>query len=177
MKSIVSKDNVLWADGEPEGYVLKYGKKYIYQILLNKEPRVVKSEKSQYEYLLLDFINFWNDEETSSLLDANYIKTVCNLFNSYIINREKVSGKIEANIDVNSIQSPCLGHRFDMKYENIPDATTIALCKEKELYKNIFKVLLVNLRREKDLKHCLLLNKASVGQWNEIVKVISNVCR
>ena len=64
-----------------------------------------------------------------------------------------------------------------MKYENIPDATTITLCKEKELYKNIFKVLLVNLRREKDLKHCLLLNKASVGQWNEIVKVISNVCR
>ena len=177
MKSIVSKDNMIWADGEPEGYVLKYGKKYIYQILLNKESRVVKSEKSQYEYLLLDFINFWNDEETSSLLDANYIKTVCNLFNSYIINREKVSGKIEANIDVNSIQSPCLGHRFDMKYENIPDATTIALCKEKELYKNIFKILLVNLRREKDLKHCLLLNKASVGQWNEIVKVISNVCR
>ena len=151
-------------------------KKYIYQIICNKrENRVASAEKSQYEFLLLDFIKFWNNTENiEHFLDNNYIKTVCNLYNLYI-SQERKSGVIEKNIDPNSLQSPCIGKRFDICYINIPDEQTINNCKESELYKNIFKILLVNLKRMKNENHCILMNNRTTEQWNDIVRTITNI--
>lgn len=165
---------IIYAKKEPEGYIFKSGK-HIYQTITDRtQNRNASAEKTQYEYLLLDFIKFWNsDENIVSLLDSNYIKTVCNLFNHYIDIREKNSF-LSNNFEGSSLESPCVGKRFDVCYTNIPDEKTVSLCKEKLLYKNIFKILLVNLKRMKDTKHRILMNARTSEQWNDIVRTISN---
>ena len=108
----------------------------------------------------------------SDKIVSSYTKTVCNLFNNYIINGEKQTHTIENNIDIKGIESPYIGARFDIGYEYIPDQVTKELCKESELYKNIFKVLLANLRKGKDETHCIFLTKKEVNDWNLMMKSI-----
>ena len=175
-KDLISKTyGTILAKEKPEGYIFKCGKKQIYQIIENpKQNRVSKGEKSQYEFLLMSFIKFWKNNELIHLMDRSYVKTVCNLFNAFILEYEKKTGELDRNIFAESIQSPCIGHRFDICYKNIPDEITISLCKENELYKNIFKVLLVNLKRKKEPKHCVLMSKKNTDEWNDIVQTIIN---
>ena len=125
----------------------------------------------------MDFIRFWDELEDVDRFNTagDYVKTVCALFNEYINNGEKYTHKIENNIDETSLEPPCLGTRFDMGLEYVPDNTTRELCTEKVLYKNIFKVLLVNLKKPKKVQHCLLMNQDKVEQWNSIVKTIKNL--
>lgn len=171
----------LFAANVPEGYIFRTSGKNIYQYIcsedIDEEKRVATSEKAQFEYLLMDFIHYWEqlDGETSLLVSGDYVKTVCSLFNDYIQNSEKFTHKIENNLDENSLEAPCVGQRFDVGYEFIPDITTRVLCHEKALYKNIFRILLVNLSREKKLEHCILMNKEKVKSWNTIVKTIKNI--
>ncbi len=172
----------IFAANLPEGYIFRYGKKYIFQFLFekekNNEQRVGQTEKAQFEYLLIDFINYWDniDDINSILVSNDYTKTVCQLFNKYINECEKYTHKIENNVDEMSLEAPCVGTRFDLGYEYIPDSTTKSLCAKKVLYKNIFKILLANLSRKKEHKHCILLNKDKVEKWNEIVTTLKNIC-
>ena len=126
----------------------------------------------------MDFINFWDnlDEINSVLVSNDYTKTVCLLFNKYINESERCTHKIENNVDASSLEAPCVGTRFDIGYDYIPDATTKTLCQENALYKNIFKILLANLRRRKKQEHCILLNKDKVEKWNELVTTLKNIC-
>lgn len=168
----------LLSSGQPEGYIVRMGKKYIYQATSSPQTeRDANTERAQYEYLLMDFIRFWDELEDVDRFNTagDYVKTVCALFNEYINNGEKYTHKIENNIDETSLEPPCLGTRFDMGLEYVPDITTRELCTEKVLYKNIFKVLLVNLKKQKKVQHCLLMNQDKVEQWNSIVKTIKNL--
>ena len=45
------------------------------------------------------------------------------------------------------------------------------------LYENIFKILLVNLKRKKKIEHCVLMDKRSVEKWNDIAGFFINSCR
>ena len=122
--------------------------------------------------MLCDFIQYCKNRAYSEKITPSYTKTICNLFNDYIINWESKNNTIQKNINVESIESPNLGATFDMGYEYIPDPVTKELCKESELYKNIFKVLLANLRKGKDSRHCIYMNKKQVDEWNNIMKNI-----
>jgi hypothetical protein len=171
-KIINLNKSYLFAENKPEGYIFKYGNS-IYQSIEDKNfNRIAKAEKSQYEFLLIDFMKFM-DTHMNLILSENYIKTVCLLFNSYI-EYEKETNHIKDNINTDSLLSPCIGKRFDICYTNIPDQITINLCKESDLYKNIFKILLVNLRRKKSVKHCILMMKRNIDKWNDIVQIIKN---
>lgn len=179
-EAIIKKtpDNI-YAVEEPEGYVLRHNKKNKYAITktdVTERKEMASSEKTQYEYLLLDFIKFFNQADNlESCLENSYIKTVCNLFNSYINDWEKKTDNLKDEINPESLQNPYVGYRFDICYQNIPNGTTIFLCRESELYKNIFKILLVNLKKHKkvDGKYMLMTPK-SVERWNEIVDIISH---
>lgn len=166
--SIIDNTQLL-AKEKPEGYVLKWNNT-LYQILFN-EHIVLKSEKTQYEYVLCDFINYCKHNNYIAKITNNYVKTVTTLFNDYIINWEEKYHNIKNNVDINSIQPPTLGTVFDIGYEYIPDIITIKLCKN-DLYKSIFKVLLANLRKGKDNKNCIYMNNNQVNQWNMIMKNI-----
>lgn len=168
----------LLSSGQPEGYIVRMGHKYIFQTTFTPQTeRGASTERAQYEYLLMDFIRFWEqlDDIDCFISGGDYVKTVCALFNDYIINDEKYTHKIENNIDENSLEPPCLGTRYDMGFEYIPDKTTREICSEKNLYKNIFKVLLVNLKKQKNIKHCLLMNQEKTEQWNNIVRTLKNL--
>lgn len=169
-KRLIRDDSKIYAVNKPEGYIFKYNKK-IFQIENNNisfEPQ----EKSSYEFLLSDFIKFSKMHSFPDKIVSSYTKTVCNLFNDYIVNGEKVNHTIENNINIEGIENPYIGAKFDIGYEYIPNQVTKELCKESELYKNIFKVLLANLRKGKDETHCIFLTKKEVDDWNMIMKSI-----
>jgi hypothetical protein len=174
----------IFAAGVPEGYIFRLGRKYVMQYVCEMQDgygakaRVGSNEKSQFEFFLSDFASYWDSDESieHNLVSNDYVKSVCNLFNGYITNREKPAHKIENNITETSLEPPCVGERFDIGYEYIPDATTKALCAEKTLYANIFKVLLANLRRKKNKDHTIFMNREKVEKWNEIVTTIGNMC-
>jgi hypothetical protein len=152
----------------PEGYIFKYNKK-LYQTIINN---IVKedTEKTSYEFVLADFIKYCKVHNYIDKINQSYVKTICNLFNDYIINGEKETHVIENNVDSDSLTNPYIGAKFDIGYEYIPDQVTKALCQESELYKNIFKILLASLRKGKDSKHCEYLSRKQVDDWNNIMK-------
>ena len=169
-KMLIDDSSELYATEEPEGYIFKYNNK-IYQTSDYKE-RKINREKSSYEFLLADFIKYCKLHDYTDKINQSYTKTICNIFNDYIINNEKKFHTIENNIDVESIENPNLGEKFKMGYEYIPDQVTKTLCQESPLYENIFKVLLANLRKGKDFNHCVLLSSKQVDEWNSIMKNI-----
>lgn len=170
-KMLIKDDSELYAANEPEGYIFKYNSK-LFQISTKKENRKIDQEKTSYEFLLSDFIKYAKLHNYTDKISQSYSKTVCNLFNDYIINQEKKTHYIEKNIDPSGIEPPYLGAKFEIGYEYIPDQVTKTLCRESELYKNIFKVLMANLRKGKDFSHCIFLTKKEVDEWNNIMKSI-----
>ena len=167
--NMVNKDNVIAVD-KSEGYIFKWNKN-LYQLLYNDREKI-NTEKSQYEFLLCDFVNYCKNSNYQDKIQQSYVRTVCSLFNDYIVNWEGKSHNIEKNIDIKGIQAPSLGVNFDMGYEYIPDIITLNLCKSNELYKSIFKVLLANLKRGKDYSKCIYMSKKHVDNWNIITKNI-----
>lgn len=182
--SIISDEIIDWtgsdifADSFPEGFVLRYNSKQIYQMTFSESSaRNVRAEKSQYEYLLTDFIRWWEqNSKVAGLVYGDYIKSVCDVFNFYIEN-EKETSKIKDNIETESLEAPCFGERFPMCYKYVPSEKTVELCMEDPLYENIFKILLVNLKRKKKIEHCVLMDKRSVEKWNDIAGFFINSCR
>lgn len=167
--SIIDGESTKFAIEEPEGYIFKYKNK-IFQTASSS--RQISSEKASYEFLLSDFIKYCKSTNYIAKISQSYIKSVCSLFNDYIINFEKLSNTMMKNITAESIEAPYLGARFEMGYSYIPDQITKMLCKENKLYENIFKVFLANLQKGKDVKQCIILNRKQVDDWNNIVKNI-----
>ncbi|WQJ53292.1 MAG: hypothetical protein [Wendovervirus sonii] len=169
LKLIDTENSKKFAVNEPEGYIFKYNNK-LFQLILNNKERKIEQEKSSYEFVLSDFIKFCKTNNYTEKIVPSYVVTICNLFNDYIINNEKKTHYMENMVNPESIEAPYLGEKFDIGYECIPDQLTKTLCKESLLYKNIFKILLANLRRGKDFSHCIYLNKKEVDAWNNIMK-------
>ena len=168
---LINKDDKnIFAKNQPEGYIYKWNNN-LYQLTFNKRSTIIP-EKTQYEYLLCDFMNFCKNNGYQDKITQYYIKTVCSLFNDYIINWEEKYNNIKNNIDINSIEPPTFGTVYDIGYEYIPDIITLNLCKSNILYKNIFKVLLANLKKGKDYNKCIYMNKKQVEYWNIIMKNI-----
>ena len=177
---VIPNRYILFAQDEPEGYVFKWGKNNKYQIVktsLEERASYTVQQQTQYEYLLIDFIKFYNAYDgIESQFSMDYITTVCNLFDLYIRNWEQETNNIKNNIEPNSLQNPYVGHRFDICYRNIPDTSVAMLCVDDELYKNIFKILLVNLKKLKNPeRQYMLMTERQVKQWNDIVTCIRNV--
>ena len=168
--SLIDSNNKLWAVNKPEGYIFKWDKN-LYQLIYNERQKIIP-EKTQLEFLLCDFINYCKTHNYQDKIQTSYVKTVCTLFNDYIINCEEQTHNIENNINIDSIQSPSFNMNNDICYEYIPDIITINLCKKNELYKSIFKVLLANLKHNKDYKKCIYMNNKQVDIWNTIIKYI-----
>lgn len=166
---LIDKTN-LYALNNPEGFIFKWNKS-LYQLLYDERERIIP-EKTQYEYLLCDFMNYCKENNYQDKIQNSYVKTICTLFNDYIINWEEHYHNIKNNINIDSIISPSYNNNNDIGYEYIPDIITINLCKKDLLYKAIFKVLLANLKNGKDYKKCIYMNNNQVDKWNKIIKNI-----
>lgn len=168
--SLIKNDDNILALNDPEGYIFKSNKN-LYQFLYN-DPVHLNMEKTQYEYLLCDFINYCKTKGYLDKIDKGYVKTVCTLFNDYIINWESKRHNIETNINVDSIKPPTNSDNADLGYEYIPDVITLNLCKQNILYKRIFGVLLANLRKTKDNKSGIYMDTKQIDTLNSIIKNI-----
>lgn len=167
---LINTNSKKYAVNNPEGYIFKYKNK-IFQTV-SENTRIIDSEKTSYEYLLTNFVRYCKNSDYTDKISQSYTQTVCNLFNDFIVNFEKKTHTIEHNINVDSIENPYLGAKFEIGYQYIPDQVTKTLCQESLLYKNIFKVLLANLRKGKDYKHCIFMSSKQVDEWNTIIKNI-----
>lgn len=166
---LVKDRGEMFAVGEPEGVIYKSGTS-LYQHKTRVREGVV-TEKTSYEFLLCHFARFLKANSYVEKMSNSYVKTVCNLFNWFIIDEQK-SGYLARNIDAQSLEAPCIGRKYDMGYEYIPDPVTKQLCAGNELYRNIFKILLANLRKKKNPRNCLFMNRQQADSWNTIVSMI-----
>lgn len=158
-------------------YIFHYKNRY-YQISNNKEYNIKPehTERSSYEFVLCDFINFFNQFNIEQLR-GSYKQIVCTCFNAYIENWEKTTNYINNNVDASALLPPHIGymHPDNIKPPYITNPKTLALCNESELYKNIFKILLANLKSIKKKKYCVYMNDKQIKQMNNIVKAIKNI--
>lgn len=164
-----NNDNIL-ALYKPEGFIYKWNNN-VYQYLY-EDPVKISPEKTQYEFLLCDFIQYCKSKSYIDKIESGYIKTICSLFNDYIINWESLRHNIENNIDINGITPPTNAENVDIGYEYIPNVVTLNLCKQNVLYKRIFCVLLSNLRKIKTHPGIYMSDKQQ-HEFNNIVKNIN----
>ena len=179
MISDCGQDN-LFAVAEPEGYILRKGKKHIYQCLLSpsddRHKEVTDSARSQYEFLLLDFLKFWDSiGDIYAHTDCgDYVKTVCSLFNDYCQWQTQNGEPLRNNIEASGLEPPYIGRKPQTDFRHIPNPKTVELCRNDILMENVLKVLLVNLQNEKRFDDCVLMNSSHTEKWNTIVKTLQN---
>jgi hypothetical protein len=177
LSGLISEDARLFATDKPEGYIFRFGKRHVYQEIIKdsiyRKQDIPESARSQFEFLLIDFTHFWETIDDIYVDEGDYVKTVCWLFNDYMAYQEK-SKTLDGNITPDGLEPPCLGRRPQTDYRRIPNTRTVELCQGSELADNIFKVLLVNLRKEKRNDSCVLMVPRQVDAWNNIVKTLRN---
>ena len=170
----------LFAVEEPEGFILRKGKKHIFQCLLSptddRHKEVTESARSQYEFLLLDFLKFWDSiSDIYAHTDCgDYVKTVCSLFNDYCQWQKQNGESLKNNIEASGLEPPYIGRKPQTDFRHIPNPKTVELCRDDLLMENVLKVLLVNLQKEKRFDDCVLMNSTHAEKWNTIVKTLQN---
>ena len=119
-----------------------------------------------------DIIKFYKSSKPyfQNYISNNYVTSVCNIFNAYI-NYWISNSNIEKEIDAEDIQAPNT-HDYEINYSYIPSIQTKSYCMSNKLYENIFKVMLANLYKKKNINYCIYLNKQQAEDWNSIVNII-----
>lgn|SRR5574344_280739 len=163
--------NSLYSENLPEGLIFR-NKNIVYQFLCTDY--IFKKDiysKSPCEFILINFLKFCKlHQNYIDLITKDYVKSVCNIFEEYI-NFVNVK-EIEKNININDLEPPYLGSKPLINYEYIPNEKTKTLCQLNKFYENIFKILLVNLKKYKNEKFCILMNKEQCQNLNIIIKNI-----
>ena len=179
-KNLVIPNDILAVNNEPEGFIYRWNN-YTYQdILLTPENKIpIKTERTSYEFVLCDFLKFL--KTTNNYLEyvaPKYVKSVCNLFNMYIINSESITNTVKKNVNIDALDPPIYGsNSFNITTTYIPDPITKQFVETNELYKKIFKILLVNLNKKKYIKHCIYMNKQQLDMWNNLVSYLKLVTK
>ena len=162
---------ILYALNNPEGIIFKNHKNIYQYNLAQIEEKRNDIGRTPYEYILIMFLKFCRKhQDYINLLTNNYVKTVCNLFEYFIVNINK--DEILKNINIEDLQPPYYGSAPKINYEYIPSEKTKSLCQLDKLNENIFKILLVNLTKHKNYKKCVLMNKQQCDDFNLIIKNI-----
>jgi uncharacterized protein Usg len=154
-------------------------KKKFYQINYEThEYNQVSQEYTSYEFVMVDFLNFWktNYDWLIHTVRGTYRNIVCTLFNEYILNWEKDRHYLRDNIQVDAIVPPKSGydHGDSINPVYVPNKITLKLC-EDPLYKNVFKILIVNLQIFKTYKYCVYMTKEQFNEFYEIVQIIHSL--
>lgn len=160
--------------------VIKDNKNNYYQLLrgYKKADAPCNTERTSYEFVLCDFIKF---VKSSAILErlraATYKQIVCQCFNEYIDIWERNRQYIQTNVDIAALAPPHIGfkHPDNINHTYIHNRRTLELCAESELYRNIFKILLANLKSKKQKKYCVYMNDNQINDMNNIVKTINHL--
>lgn len=163
-----------YAEGNVYGWVLKY-KKEKYQIQTIDAVHY-DSNKVPLELMMIDFIDYLNKTEYDNFITDNYVLSICNLFEDYILNKNCHLETKYKLVD-SDLEAPYYGKYFGMSYNYIPSEKTRALCIQNKLYENVFKIMLANFKRYKDFSGSAILNKKKIYQLNSFIKYIKMKCK
>lgn len=177
MNDLIGKDNNnICAESfeEAEGFILKW-KKNDFQILQNEKfSDHMKINRLPLEFVIHDFSQFLKNfqEWIDYTSNADYSTNVSLLFNEYIshFNEKEYSSY---NITADDLTAPNFGYYGGTGIEFIPVKKTRELCLANPFFKNIFKILLNGLQKEKVFKlNMVIITEEDIDFWNKCVKLI-----
>lgn len=159
-------------ESEIEGIVIKFGK-YSFQIL-NKEPEQIDAPPRLhiYDELIKDFLNWYVLSDNDISIEDDYITTVSKLFINYV-NSADFPKNYKGSPD--NFLPAITSYTADLDYNLINNDTVKVLCKYNELFKNIYRIFIHNLRYTKNVRPSQFLNEDDFALWNEIVNKINPV--
>lgn len=162
---------------EVSGFIVHLPENSIWCKVMFKQQSNIKVSTVALEFLYADILKWLVADRMKNIERCikpnDYIQTVCNIFESYIIEtKELVTHKLEKNISASDIVAPGTV-QSKVCIDFIKSLKTKILCQESDLYNNIFKVLLVNLQRHKSIEWCSYMNECQVERWNKVVDLIS----
>lgn len=178
IKDAIVADFVYATDTKHVNYILK-SDKHQYQLLDEDAPdskNIIDSkERTSYEFVLCDFMKFFHQHNMMSKVRGSYRNIICYLFNEYITKFEAETHTLENNILPESIEPPHVGYDHGDSINDsvyVPNTLTRQLCNSSILYRNVFKLLLANLKVYKHKKYCVYMNDEQIGALNTIVHAI-----
>ena len=136
-----------------EGYILRCGKATYGIECVDTNVQVDKTTKKIYRDMVID--NFCNVMLSNNLTDSiigegsSYVDVMSNLFLSYLDNTNIFS---RVSFDFEDLLPPHVGYIGDIDYDSLPVAIKY-VCKTNEIYKNIFRILLVAFDPDKTKKN------------------------
>lgn len=154
-----------------EGIIVKTNKN-LYQIIFNSTNDTSIYNRNDFELLITDFINTWNNINIDISNFHLYKDIVSEIFLKYISN-----SSIHEKISTHENLIPPGNHYIgDISYEFLnPNITTI--CKLNNIYKNIFRILFNGLKHHKKHSKYNTLSDSTINDWNNIVDLINTQIR
>lgn len=150
-----------------EGLIIKTNKD-LYQIILNSTDDTKIYDRSEFEYLIKDFIDIWPKIKNELTEFNNYNTIISDIFLKYI-NTSNIITKIS---NYKNLNPP--GHHYigDICYELLNNNSIKTICKINETYKNIFRILFKGLKHYKKNSKYNNLSNDYIDKWNNIVDYI-----
>lgn len=157
-----------------EGIIIKDNKN-IYQIKINSFNSPKIKNRSDFESLLIDFIDTFNNLDLSKKynlydINTNYQNIVSDIFIQYI---EK-SNIINQIGNKDNLLPPGNSYIADLSYDMIHNKNIETICKLNDIYKNIFRILFKGLKHhKKHTSYNINFNDEYIKKWNDIVDKIN----
>jgi len=172
----VDRDKLFRDPSDVAGFMIELADGTLLKAMVQEKQAREKKSTVALEFLYADILKWLLSDDMANIEKCvkpnDYIGTVCNMFETYIIStKELVTHHLEKNIDATDLVAPGTV-QTKVCTDFIKSQRTKILCQESDLYNNIFKVMLVNLQRHKDLKWCSYMNKAQVEKWNKVVDLV-----
>jgi len=156
---------------EIEGIILKTDK-FSFQVLNNYDNSQFESKVDYYDRLLKDFINWYVFSNISIDITKDYIDSVSQIFIEYVNNSNFLKNY---RYDANTLSPSINSYIADLDYSLINNDMVKVICKYNELYKNIYRILIHNLRYKKSPKESKFLKENDFKLWNELVDKINQI--
>lgn len=172
----VDRDKLLREPSDVAGFMIELGDRTLLKAMVQEKHAREKKPTVALEFLYVDILKWLLSDDMANIEKCvkpnDYIGTVCNMFETYIIStKELVTHHLEKNIDAIDLVAPGTD-QTKVCTDFIKSRRTKILCQESDLYNNIFKVMLVNLQRHKDLKWCSYMNGQQIEKWNKVVDLV-----
>lgn len=158
-----------------EGLVLSDGDKK-YQLIINDTKDTKEYDRTQYEMLTKDFIDFWDNNENDIMnnlkLKVDYTHIINELFLHYI---NTTSLFRDTELSANNLIPPGNAYIGDLDYTIIDNSNVKTVCLLNETYKNVFRILYKGLKQPKKYNsHFTILTENDILKWNKMVDYIWN---
>lgn len=186
MYDIFSKCNIGLLSDDPEGFILRDGK-HTYQICKHNPSEPISfSQKTYLEYILMDILKYYKknkDDFDKFITPHNYVKTICNIFESYYIDRVNF---IHMNFYPEDLTPYHIGPKLpETNYNLIPSSKTTCMIRDTEndpdgMAELVFKLMLVNLKKKLKCKDNVrgghpIATEIFIEDWNKFIDYLLKV--